>query len=51
MASAARRIDAEAYDRKYGDKELVRRIAGYFRPSWQKVVIVCLAIFLMAADP
>jgi hypothetical protein len=26
-------LDAEAYDRKYNDRELVRRIAGYFWPQ------------------
>ncbi len=25
-------LDAEAYDRKYTDRDLVRRIARYFRP-------------------
>jgi len=33
-------LDAEAYDRQYGDAELVRRIAKYFRPHlWMMVVV------------
>ena len=26
-------LDAEAYDRTYGDRALLRRILGYFRPK------------------
>ena len=25
-------LDTEAYDRNYSDRELLRRILGYFRP-------------------
>ena len=35
-------LDAEAYDRTYGDRQLVRRIMGYFRPicgSWLLVAV------------
>ena len=27
-------LDAEAYDRTYSDRDLLRRISGYFRPYW-----------------
>ncbi len=48
MAAVMRGLDAEAYDRKYDDKELVRRILHYFRPHRRKIIIVTIAIFLMA---
>ena len=32
MASIMRGLDAEAYDRQYSDKELLRRIFQYFQP-------------------
>jgi ABC-type multidrug transport system fused ATPase/permease subunit len=37
-------LDAEAYDRKYSDGDLVRRIATYFRPERGRLSIVMLAI-------
>ena len=37
-------LDAEDYDRKYNDGELVRRIVGYFRPQAPRMVAVALAI-------
>lgn len=37
-------LDEEAYDRKYSDGELVRRIIGYFSPHLNKMLIVVLAI-------
>ncbi len=43
-----RGLDAEAYDRKYNDKELVRRILHYFRPHRRKILVVTAAIFLLA---
>jgi ATP-binding cassette, subfamily B, bacterial len=33
-------LDAEAYDRTYSDRDLVRRIAGYFRPHGRIITIV-----------
>jgi ABC-type multidrug transport system fused ATPase/permease subunit len=33
-------LDAEAYDRTYNDRDLVRRIVGYFRPHARTVAIV-----------
>lgn len=32
-------LDAEAYDREYGDWELVRRVASYFAPHRRRVLI------------
>ncbi|MBN8590765.1 MAG: ABC transporter ATP-binding protein [Anaerolineae bacterium] len=37
-------LDAEAYDRKYSDGALVRRISTYFRPEGGRLAIVMLAI-------
>jgi ATP-binding cassette, subfamily B, bacterial len=41
-------LDAEEYDRKYGDGELVRRIIGYFRPQLPRMMLVAIAILLAA---
>lgn len=49
MASVMRGLDAEAYDRKYSDRELVGRILSYFRPHATKAIIITLAVFLMAS--
>lgn len=42
-------LDAEGYDRKYSDGELVRRIAGYLRPHARRMAIVsgCIALTSM----
>lgn len=42
-------LDAEEYDRKYGDGELVGRITGYFRPQLPRMMAVALAILLTSA--
>lgn len=39
-------LDVEAYDRKYGDRELVRRILNYFRPHRRTMATVAIAIGL-----
>ncbi|MBK9123048.1 MAG: ABC transporter ATP-binding protein [Chloroflexi bacterium] len=39
-------LDAEAYDRQYSDRDLVRRILAYFRPEGWRIGVVALAIFL-----
>jgi ATP-binding cassette subfamily B protein len=39
-------LDAEDYDRKYSDGELVRRIIGYFRPQLPRMLLVAVAILL-----
>jgi ATP-binding cassette subfamily B protein len=33
-------LDAEAYDREYGDRQLLRRILGYFRPHLRVMFLV-----------
>ena len=37
-------LDTEAYDRSYGDRELIRRIAHYFAPHRRRVLAVALLI-------
>jgi ABC-type multidrug transport system fused ATPase/permease subunit len=39
-------LDAESYDRKYGDRYLFNRIAAYFRPHLRTMGIVAVAIVL-----
>ncbi len=39
-------LDAEAYDRSYGDRELLRRIWHYFKPHRRAITIVALMIGL-----
>lgn len=49
MAAITRGLEAEAYDRQYNDRDLVRRIIHYFRPYQRKVMIITVAIFFIAA--
>ncbi len=37
-------LDAEEYDRQYSDRELVRRILGYFRPEGRRMLLVACAL-------
>ncbi len=48
MAAVMRGLEAEAYDRQYSDRELVRRILDYFRVYNRKVVVITISITLMA---
>ena len=48
MAAIMRGLEAEAYDRQYNDKELLKRILSYFRPHKRKVTIITACVFLMA---
>ncbi len=41
-------LDTEAYDRTYSDRQLLGRIADYFRPHTAKMVVVVGALFLHA---
>ncbi len=49
MSVMMRGLEAEAYDRKYGDWELVRRLGHYFGQHKRKLVYIGVATFLMAA--
>lgn len=37
-------LESEAYDRRYGDRELLRRIGGYFKPFRGRLALVAAAI-------
>ena len=39
-------LDAEDYDRQYSDRELLRRISGYFRPAAGAMALVGVMITL-----
>ncbi len=41
-------LAAEGYDREYTDGQLLRRIAGYFRPFAWAMLVAGLAVFLVA---
>ena len=42
-------LDTEAYDREYSDRELLRRIMGYFRPHARRMILVAVMIALNSA--
>lgn len=48
MGVLMRGLEAEAYDRKYGDRELVRRLASYFSGHKRKLLYIAVATFVMA---
>jgi ATP-binding cassette subfamily B protein len=48
MATIMRGLDAEAYDRQYSDKDLVRRILDYFQPHRRKITFTVIAILFLA---
>ncbi len=41
-------LDAEGYDRQYSDRELARRMAGYFSPYRVRLIVVVIAIAIIA---
>ena len=41
-------LDVEAYDREYTDRELVRRVAGYFAPHRRQVLTISVLITVVA---
>ncbi len=41
-------LETEAYDRAYGDRELIRRIAGYFSPYRRRVLGAFLLVGLIS---
>jgi len=42
-------LDSESYDRTYSDRELIARIAGYFRAEWRRMAVVAVTITLNTA--
>ncbi|MQC26786.1 MAG: ABC transporter ATP-binding protein [Chloroflexi bacterium] len=41
-------LDVEAYDRQYSDRELLKRIIGYFRPHGRRMVQIGFFLFLIS---
>jgi len=41
-------LDTEGYDRQYNDRELVRRIVGYFNPYRQPILLVIILLLFIA---
>jgi ATP-binding cassette subfamily B protein len=41
-------LETEAYDRTYGDSELVRRVAGYFRPHLVRLALASIGVLIVA---
>jgi ATP-binding cassette subfamily B protein len=41
-------LDTEAYDRKYTDRQLARRMAAYFCPHSRSVVVVVILLLIIA---
>jgi ATP-binding cassette subfamily B protein len=48
MAAVMRGLEAEAYDRQYDDRELIRRIGHYFGAYRSKAIIIIITVFVMA---
>ena len=42
-------LGTEAYDRSYSDRELIRRIIGYFRPHSGQMIVIAVVITLNSA--
>ncbi len=41
-------LDAEKYDRTYEDRDLARRIVGYFKPQKKRLVLISMLTLLVA---
>lgn len=41
-------LDAEKYDRKYSDRELIRRILSYFRPHFARLFVVGFLVLIVS---
>ena len=41
-------LDAEKYDRQYGDRELTRRILVYFKPHMKRIVLITIGVLIVA---
>jgi ATP-binding cassette subfamily B protein len=42
-------LDGEAYDKTYSDRDLLRRVLGYFRPEMKRMLVISLAVLVHAA--
>ncbi|MEW6179793.1 MAG: ABC transporter ATP-binding protein [Chloroflexota bacterium] len=43
-------MDAEKYDRKYKDRELIRRILLYFRPHYSRLIMVGILVLVVSGS-
>jgi ATP-binding cassette subfamily B protein len=43
-------LDAEGYDRQYSDRQLIRRITGYFKPYISKLLIVTVLLMIISGS-
>jgi ATP-binding cassette subfamily B protein len=41
-------LDTEGYDRQYSDRDLIRRIAAYFRPYMRQIVVIGAALVIVS---
>ena len=41
-------LEDEAYDRQYSDRDLIARMARYFRPHARKLVVISLMLIILA---
>jgi ATP-binding cassette subfamily B protein len=41
-------LDSEAYDRRYRDRDLVRRMIGYFTPYRRRLLVASLGVLIVA---
>ena len=41
-------LDAKKYDRTYADRDLFKRIVGYFKPQWKRLSVVALLTLSIA---
>ena len=39
-------LDAEAYDKTYSDRELLRRVLGDFRPEAGRMAVISVAVLI-----
>src|SRR5688572_24980553 len=39
-------LDAEAYDKTYRDRDLLRRVLGYFRPETKRMLVISVAVLV-----
>jgi ATP-binding cassette subfamily B protein len=43
-------LDAEAYDKTYEDRVLVRRVLGYFKPEQKRMIVISAAVLINSAS-
>lgn len=48
MSAIRASLTAEAYDREYSNRELIGRIAGYFRPWWKRLLLITVMVSMLS---